>query len=176
MRKISVKNFKITITAIFIALTLALSAYLSYEVGGYKKYAQKVGCFCERYDVKQSLCLAIMRTESGFNEKAKSLKGAVGLMQLMPETAEYMARSEGETINDITSSDENIRYGTAYLNYLSKKFSDENAVICAYNAGETKVREWIKNGKLDEKRVSYPETLAYLKKVKRRKFIYEVIL
>ena len=122
--------------------------------------------------------LAIIKTESNFNKNAVSNKGAVGLMQLTKNTANYIAKItnfNGEI--DLYNEDTNLILGIKYLRYLSNKFIDINAVICAYNAGETKVREWLdSSGNLVKNKVEYKETFNFLTKVKRRQCIYKVLV
>ena len=66
----------------------------------------------------------------------------------------------------------NIRYGCFYLKYLFDKFKTPEIVICAYNAGEGKVLEWIDEGNLDRDEIDYEETRNYLAKVERFYRIY----
>ena len=97
-----------------------------------------------------------------------SASGAVGLMQLIPSTAKWVANELNEeySYESLFNSEINVRYGCFYLNYLFDKFSDMDCVICAYNAGETKVLDWIKDGKIQEDKIDYTETKNYLRKVK----------
>src|SRR3954468_22302767 len=98
-----------------------------------------------RKNVDASLIAAVIYTESRFRDQT-SHAGAKGLMQLMPETADYIARKSGGTRfrrEDLATPQINIAYGTWYLRYLLKKY-DGNTVLtlAAYNAGEGKVDEW----------------------------------
>jgi soluble lytic murein transglycosylase len=95
--------------------------------------------------VDASLIAAVIYAESRFRDQT-SHAGAKGLMQLMPETADYIARKSGGTRfrrEDLATPQINIAYGTWYLRYLLKKY-DGNTVLtlAAYNAGEGKVDEW----------------------------------
>ena len=103
------------------------------------------------YDVDPALIHAIIRAESAYHPAAVSSKGAIGLMQVMPQTAERFG-----TI-DLYDPEQNVRVGTRYLSTLQQLFSHElNLVLAAYNAGEQVV---IRFGR----RVPpYPETQAYV--------------
>ncbi|MBR5439867.1 MAG: lytic transglycosylase domain-containing protein [Clostridia bacterium] len=164
----------------FVAINITLFFVCSfiYGVGGYGKVLNEVKKQCNGTGIGTDLVLAIIKTESNFNEKAVSKKSAVGLMQLTNSTAKYIANLVGfnEEI-DLFDSRVNIYLGVQYLKYLANKFSDENTVICAYNAGETKVKEWIdSNGVIEIKTITYKETKAYLTKVKRRQKLYKILI
>lgn len=156
---------------VFVAAILCFSAYKLKDYIGVKRFYPCVVEYSEKSGVDPALTFAVIRAESGFNENAKSSKGAIGLMQIMPETAEYVAemiKYKGEI--DLFEPNCNVYLGCAYLNYLLKKFKSENAAVCAYNAGETKVFEWLKNSEYSDdgvnlKKVPYNETREYFKRV-----------
>ena len=95
--------------------------------------------------VDASLIAAVIYTESRFRD-ATSHAGAKGLMQLMPETADYIARKTGGTRferADLATPQINIAYGTWYLRYLLDKYQGNTILtLAAYNAGEGKVDQW----------------------------------
>ncbi len=141
-----------------------------------RKYENFVVKYSEEYDLETSLVYAIIKTESNFDSNAKSNAGAMGLMQIMPTTAKWIAQELGEEIDMLSLFDEerNIKYGCFYLKYLFNKFSDFDVVICAYNAGEGAVRNWIdENGKLVVEKINFPETKNYYLKVKSFMNVYE---
>jgi soluble lytic murein transglycosylase len=96
-------------------------------------------------DVDASLIAGVIYTESRFRDQT-SHAGAKGLMQLMPETADYIARKSGGTRftrADLATPQINIAYGTWYLRYLLDKYKGNTILtLAAYNAGEGKVDEW----------------------------------
>ena len=96
-------------------------------------------------------------------------------MQILPSTAKWIAEEKDEVFEkeNLFSAEVNIEYGCFYLRYLFDKFDDFDTVICAYNAGETKVRDWIEDGKLVENRIDYVETMGYLRKVRKFYKIYK---
>jgi soluble lytic murein transglycosylase len=95
--------------------------------------------------VDASLIAAVIYTESHFRDQT-SRAGAKGLMQLMPDTADYIARKSGGTRfqrADLATPQINISYGTWYLRYLLQKYGGNTILtLAAYNAGEGKVDEW----------------------------------
>lgn len=107
----------------------------------------------QKYGIDDSLVKAVIYTESYFNPNATSHKGASGLMQLMPSTAEKYG------VSDIYNPRQNIVAGIKHLRYLMKLFPDNlKYVIAAYNAGENAVNKY--NGI-----PPYRETQGYVKKV-----------
>jgi soluble lytic murein transglycosylase-like protein len=106
-----------------------------------------------RYDLDPDLIAAVIMTESQFKPEAISKKGARGLMQIMPDTAEALG------LKNIYSPEDNILAGTRHLKWLMSRFdSDVPLALAAYNAGEQSV--------LTHKGIPpYPETRAYVLKV-----------
>ncbi len=104
------------------------------------------------YRVSASLIKAVVTTESCFNTKAVSPVGAQGLMQLMPNTANWLK------VDDLDNPEDNLRAGVRYLAYLKGKFNSRDLVLAAYNAGPGNVRRY--SGV-----PPFAETEAYIKKV-----------
>jgi len=142
-------------------------------------YSQEIEKYSTEYGVDKALVYAIIKKESGFNPMSVSSAGAVGLMQLMPETAEWFAESIGESYsyNSLFNPDYNIMIGVRYLKYLFNKFSNLSLVLCAYNAGEGVTAKWVQNVNFSEDDIPYRETYEYVQKVKkyydRYKFLIE---
>ncbi len=125
------------------------------------------------YSVDPFIVLSVMREESHFDPGARSVAGALGLMQLMPQTAYRLEKKinldikSHEQIHDIQT---NISLGSYYLNFLLKEFGSLPEAVAAYNAGENAVRKWQKSGNytsLDEfvEDIPYNETRNYAKRV-----------
>ncbi len=132
--------------------------------------------------VPPALVYAVAKAESGFCEDAVSGKGAVGLMQLKPATAEFICAREGISFEreKLTEGEYNLRLGGAYLLYLLQKFRAEETAVAAYNAGEGTVSRWLNDGAFSAdgqtlSRIPYPETQRYLEKVMKFKKIYEFL-
>jgi soluble lytic murein transglycosylase len=126
-----------------------------------------------RYALDPYLVVAVIREESAFGERAVSRAGAVGLMQLLPRTAEQIGRTgglAGETA-DLVSPLANIGLGTRYLSQLLEEFQGNWArALAAYNAGPHQVRRWLDTrGRLSDdefiEEIPFPETRAYVKRV-----------
>jgi soluble lytic murein transglycosylase-like protein len=110
----------------------------------YQAMVQGVADAALRYDVAPETILAVIRIESGFDTGATSEAGAVGLMQILPSTAEEVARelrlpwSGGDQLRDPAT---NIRLGTHYLTKLLARFDDLALALAAYNEGPERVAE-----------------------------------
>ncbi len=107
------------------------------------------------YNVSPALVHSVISVESGFNPWAVSPKGAMGIMQLMPETARRFGVSNAFDVK------QNIDGGVRYLRFLQDLFGNDALAVAAYNAGEHAVEKY--NGI-----PPYPETMAYVKKVGAR--------
>ena len=125
----------------------------------------------ERHGVDPYLVCAIIKCESNWDETVVSNAGAIGLMQVMPETAENMATwglvdSQQYSCDNLQDPATNIEYGCAILSYLDRQFGSQDAVIAAYNAGIGAVSSWIDEGDDGVSLViRYPETAIYLERV-----------
>lgn len=138
-------------------------------------YYKTVDKIAKSNDVNTNCIMAVIRTESSFNKSAVSEKGAVGLMQLMPKTAEWLCKKYNidykyESLFDLSY---NVDLGCKYLNYLFSKF-DFNWAIVAYNAGENNVSEWVKKG-ISIEDIPFKESKNYLKKVLSNLKYYNVL-
>ena len=136
------------------------------------KYKSEVYSACDEFDVDKALIFAVIKTESGFDKNAVSNKGAVGLMQIKPSTADYVAKKLGLTEYSLFDARDNVRIGVFYLKMLIIRFGDVNTALCAYNAGEGKVATWLKNKEYSRDgktffNVPYKETSNYLKKIEK---------
>ncbi len=100
-------------------------------------YQDAIETYAKRYQVEPAIVKAVIAIESCYNQQALSPKGAQGLMQLIPETAERFG------VTDAFDSNENIRGGTRYLSWLANRYQgDKKKILAAYNAGEGKVDEY----------------------------------
>ena len=112
-----------------------------------------VDAAARRHGLNQALLDAVITAESGYNPDALSSAGAMGLMQLMPDTA----RAFG--VDDPTDPAQNIDGGSRYLRQLVERYLDLELALAAYNAGETAV------ARHDNRIPPYPETRHYVRKV-----------
>lgn len=168
---------KRTILIIFVIICLIFSiVFFLYKFTFPKSYSNYIFSYSEQYKLDPALVFSIVKAESGFNANAVSKSGAMGLMQLLPTTARWIATELGDEFenNKLFDPETNIKYGCFYLNYLKNKFNNIEVVICAYNAGESVVRNWIlSNGTIENDNIEYPETKNYLRKVKFYYSIYK---
>lgn len=104
------------------------------------------------------LVAAVMREESRFDPQAVSQVGAVGLMQLMPATAQWIARHQKMARFDLHDPDTNIRFGTWYLRYLIQRTGKLDRALAAYNGGEGNVARWPSG------EIPFPETKAFVER------------
>jgi soluble lytic murein transglycosylase len=123
------------------------------------------------YRLNPALLAAVIEQESKFNADARSRTGAVGLMQLQPDTAEGIALHTGGSkfvLSDLDNPEINVRYGAWYLRHLLDKYHDERTALAAYNAGQHNVDVWLSKGEA----VQFAETRAYVARVEKLKKIY----
>jgi soluble lytic murein transglycosylase len=117
--------------------------------------------------VDAALIAAVIYSESKFSE-ATSSAGARGLMQIIPDAAEQIAKESGATsfeLGDLSNPEINIRYGTFLLRELLARYNgDEAAALAAYNAGPGNVDKWGGSG-LNVSDIPFPETRAYVEEV-----------
>jgi len=100
-----------------------------------RPYAELVAAAARDYDVPLALLHALIKAESGYNPKARSAAGAVGLMQLMPDTAKEMG------VEDVLDPEDNVQGGARYLKRMLTLFdNDITLAVAAYNAGPDAVR------------------------------------
>lgn len=138
-------------------------------------YQEPIRNFAIMYEVDPLLVAAIIRVESNYKPSRESKKGALGMMQVMPDTADWvmekakLPRISMERVNH--EPEPNIQIGTWYLKTLLDRF-DGNifAAVAAYNAGPTVVARWIDNGVWDgrletAKKIPYGETKHYVQRV-----------
>ena len=128
-----------------------------------------------------ALVAAVIYVESGFDEHARSARGAVGLMQVLPETAAQIARETGGVAfvaADLEDPAVNVRYGSYFLRRELDTFGgDTLAAVAAYNAGAGPVARWVAAAraaghKLRAADIPYPETRAYVQSVLRMRRLY----
>lgn len=141
------------------------------------KHAEFIAAASAAHAVDPYLVAALINAESGFETNEVSHAGAVGLMQLMPETAVAVAAGAGLAVDAgaeaLVEPALNIDLGTRHLAALLKRYGDTGVALAAYNAGEGSVDRWIgesgASGVLD---AAYPETRRYVERVLREQKRY----
>ncbi len=134
----------------------------------------------EATSIDPYLILSVIREESRYELEARSIAGAIGLMQLMPRTARRYNKNIKAHLRNATElcdARTNIMLGSSYLKRLLDKLGSVPLALASYNGGEDAVRDWLKNGKyktVDEfiEDIPYNETRNYVKKVLTTYFEY----
>lgn len=158
----------LTVAAIAVLATAAVGAYVVeseptfYLRARYPlEYQHIIRGHARNYDLDPALLAAVIYTESRFDPSARSSAGAVGLMQLLPETAKGIAlRTGGDrfVVSDLLDPEINVRYGAWYLDHLRDRYGDMRLALAAYHAGQGNVDEWLREGG----ELVFPETRAYV--------------
>jgi len=173
------------------AIILCVLSILTFAIAGVKlflavthpiKYQNEIKLYAKEFGLPASVVASVINIESSYNKNAKSNKDAIGLMQIKLTTANYI-----NNLNNLPSLTEeelfkpnvNIKYGCMYLRYLLNKFKNLETALCAYNAGETNVRNWLNSDfSNDGKTLNYipfNETRNYLIKFKSNLKYYKKI-
>jgi soluble lytic murein transglycosylase len=134
-------------------------------------YGEIIRGHARNYRLEPELIAAVIYQESKFEVDARSEAGAIGLMQLQPQTARGIAVRTGGSafrVEDLSNPEINVRYGSWYLRHLLDKYGDEELALAAYNAGQTRVDGWRAAGE----GIVFAETRAYVRRVAELKAIY----
>ena len=137
-----------------LALACLASPAIAAQKGQQAKYDGLVQSYAEKHGIDPKLVHSIIAAESDYDPGAVSARGAVGLMQLMPETASNYG------VQNAFDPEENIEAGVRYLKDLSRAYEDDlDQILAAYNAGPEALKKY--SGV-----PPYPETTRYIRKVK----------
>ncbi len=134
----------------------------------------------EKFGVEQELILAVIKSESNFRQDAQSNVGAIGLMQVMPSTFDWLQTHKLMPYMDVghlKDPSTNIEYGTYFLSLLQRKYGTLIETVCAYNAGFGAVDKWLKDERYSSdgktlKKIPYPDTALYVKNVLQSRKMY----
>lgn len=129
------------------------------------RYEQIIDGHARNYELDEALLAAVIYQESKFEARAKSDSGAIGLMQLLPDTARGIAARTGGSrfrVADLYDPEINVRYGSWYLRHLLDKYADVELALAAYNGGQGNV----------DRGIRYAETDAYVDRVEELRQIY----
>lgn len=152
-------------------------ARLWYPIGHQSAIRQNAA----RHHLDGALVAAVIDTESGFVPDVTSRAGAVGLMQVLPETARFIATQPDRPSpapSRIDEPDVNIAYGTWYLRYLVDRHGDLDVALAAYNAGEGVVAGWESQARAQGRvfrvpeDVPFAETRSFVRRVREKAAIY----
>jgi soluble lytic murein transglycosylase len=133
-------------------------------------FGKQIGELAESEDIPASVFFALVREESYFDPQIVSRSGAIGLTQLMPETAGDSARRLRMEEYDLRDPEQNLRLGARHFSGLLSRLEDIPKALMAYNAGLSRLRSWERNfaglpTDLLAEAVPYPETRNYVRKI-----------
>jgi soluble lytic murein transglycosylase len=135
------------------------------------EYEQIIRTHADNHDLDPALLAAVVYVESRFDPNARSAAGAIGLMQLLPDTAKGIALRTGGhrfVVADLRDPEINVRYGSWYLDHLNQRYDDVRTALAAYHAGQGNVDAWLRDGA----RIEFPETRTYVDEVTRVRNVY----
>lgn len=177
------KTVNIVLLVLILLIAIGIGGYFALERAAHERdlrnyptaYTELVRSYAEEFSLDPYLVTAIMRCESSNDPNAVSKKGAIGLMQIMPDTGAWIAHKlkldESYTETQLYDPETNIRFACWYLAFLERRLNNnETCVIAAYNAGHGSVEKWLsdtafaENGELLT--IPFPETARYLEKVR----------
>lgn len=143
------------VTAVFLIILLSFSVVFGYVYIKNRadkllypvKYKELVTKYSEEYLIPDYIIYSVIKCESSFEQDAVSVMGAIGLMQITPDTFEWLCKKTGEdfSADKLYDPETNIKYGTYFLSMLYKEFGDWDTAHAAYNAGRSRVKSWLKD-------------------------------
>lgn len=175
---------------IFLLLIIATCIFISSGVikslkNGIEKrmypleYKEEILYLSDKYEFEPEFICAVIHTESKFDPTAQSHVGAQGLMQIMPETFEWISTLKGEEHipENIKIPKVNMEYGVFYLRFLTDRYSDPYTACAAYNAGLTNVDNWLEDTQYSQdgqtlSTIPYEETTQYVERIKEAEVTY----
>lgn len=174
MSKKNINYTNITVAIIALVVLLISGVFVGQQMyikSAYPlSYEEQIKKYSKEFDIDPILVASLICRESKYRVKAKSAAGARGLMQIMPDTGEWIAKQlkVDYKLEDLYDPDVNVRFGCWYLEYCLDKFDGRtDEALAAYNAGPGKVNEWLGDSRYssDKKTLSaipYEETKTYV--------------
>lgn len=138
----------LTMFTLFLAVIAVILIVSTIEKPLPVKYSDIIDEVSYSEGIAEHILYAVVYTESNFDAEAVSSAGAVGLMQLLPDTAEWLCSREGVEYSDemLTDPEFNVRYGAKYLMILYERYKNWDAAHAAYHAGFSRVDGWLEEG------------------------------
>lgn len=179
-RKIAVKKYSVLLMTVIVFLLgfggwrVWSSDFVQMRFVYMWPYQQEILEYSDKNKIDPFLIAAIIKNESGFDQKAVSDAGAVGLMQIMPETGRWIAEQmgiDGYTDDALYLSRTNIRMGCWYIGELEHEFKENlTLIMIAYNAGRGQTKQWMQENNWDYnfnriEEIPFPDTRVYVNKV-----------
>lgn len=134
-------------------------------------YAEPIARWSAQQDLNPLLVTALIRQESRFEPQIRSVVGAVGLMQVMPATAEWIQLNSDISNYTLDNPEDNIRLGTWYLDYTHSEYNNHSLyAVASYNAGPGNVADWLARRNYSDvddfvDKIPFPETKGYVQAV-----------
>ncbi len=134
-------------------------------------YESKIQEYAQQEQINPLLVLSVMRKESTFDPEINSAVGAIGLMQIVPPTADWIAKQIQLPNYSLTNPEDNIRIGTWYLKHNHDRYQDNSLLaVASYNAGTSNVNDWLTKYELNNRdrfveQIPFPETKDYVEGV-----------
>lgn len=191
---------RVPVRILGVVAACVIAAFLAVQPAWYIRarepveYPNYIRTHARNYDLDPALIAAVVQQESGFDHEARSSTGAIGLMQLQPDTAEGIAlRTGGKRFSrrDLLDPELNIRYGSWYLGHLRDQagrwYQDADAVpssedllvatLAAYNGGQGNAHDWIRSKSGDDhvlqaREIPFDETRSYVDDVLQQRDDY----
>ena len=146
------------------------------------EYREAIATASAKYDIDPYLISAIIYEESKFSPSSESKVGAIGLMQIMPETGRWIANKQGRsfTVDNLYGPNANVDMGCWYFRFLRDKYANDKLALAAYNSGDKNVDRWLaddKHSTVDEviEKIPFEETRTYVLRVLKTRKVYERI-
>lgn len=180
-----VKLFKGIIKFIMFLIMLVFVLYCSICIIFPIEHYQYIEKYSQQYNLDPALVCAVINTESHFNADAQSNKGAKGLMQLMDDTASWVATQipiENFNVFRTKEPELNIQLGCWYLSFLEKKYNgDLTLIVAAYNAGCGNIDKWLADNRYSHDgqslhSIPFKETSGYVTRIKINSFVYKWLI
>lgn len=180
-RKWRMSKFSLAVTAVSVVLLIAVGAGFLYNfiIDRYDRfihplgYSEYVEGYSALYKVPIEIVYAVIKTESSFNKDALSPKGAMGLMQITPDTFMWLMTKTGESheLDTLYMPHINIKYGVFFLSYLYNEFGSWETTYAAYNAGMSRIKGWLADPQITEEgrlvHIPFKETKNYVRLIQR---------
>jgi soluble lytic murein transglycosylase len=167
----------LTLSAVALGLSIAAAWTVHEEPDFYLRarypleYEHIIRGHAGNHGLDPALLAAVVYVESRFDPNATSAAGAIGLMQLLPETAKGIALRTGGArfvVADLRDPEINVRYGSWYLDHLRAKYGDMSLALAAYHAGPGNVDHWREQGL----EIPFATTREYVEEVERLRQVY----
>jgi soluble lytic murein transglycosylase len=140
------------------------------------QHEQQIRQSAQQHGLEPAFLAAVIYAESRFNPQARSSQNAYGLMQIVPQTAQFISQRSGIQ-GDYRDPQTNIRMGAWYISYLQGQYpGNERLVLAAYNSGEGQVERWLaERGPGFEENIPFQETQNYVQNVQEAQEKYREI-